>query len=57
MFYLAAVKKAVLSRPRSELRHPAMIADVKIYYEERRRISAGAFAMRSRLERRLGNLE
>ncbi len=57
-FYLASVENAVLSGLRSELRQPAVIAEyVKTYREERRRLAAGAVANRSRLERRLVELE
>ena len=57
-FYLASVENAVLSGLRSELRHPAVIAEyVKTYQEERKRLAAGAVAKRSRLERRLGELD
>jgi hypothetical protein len=57
-FYLASVENAVVSGLRSELRHPAVIAEyVKTYLEERRRLAASAVAKRSRIEHRLGELD
>jgi site-specific DNA recombinase len=53
-FYLCTVENAVLSQLRSELRHPAVIADyARIYAEERKRLAGKATKERARLERRL----
>jgi hypothetical protein len=53
-FYLCTVENAVLSQLRSELRHPAVIADyARTYAEERKRLAGKATKERARLERRL----
>jgi site-specific DNA recombinase len=57
-FYLATVENAVLSGLKSELRHPAVIAEyVREYQEERKRLAAKAKGKRSHLERRLGEID
>lgn len=57
-FYLAAVENAVLSGLKSELRHPAVIAEyVREYQRERKRLAAKTLAKRSHLQRKLGEID
>jgi site-specific DNA recombinase len=56
-FYLESVERAVLAGLQAEMRHPRVIAEyVRTYHEERKRLAAQADAKRSRIERRLGEL-
>jgi hypothetical protein len=57
-FYLCTVEDAVLSKLRGELRHPAVIAEyARTYAEERIRLAQRITKDRSRLERRLADIQ
>jgi site-specific DNA recombinase len=56
-FYLDTVEKAVLCGLKREMRHPDVIAEyVRTYHKERKRLSAKADAVRTRLECQLSDL-
>ena len=56
-FYLDTVEAAVLNGLTAEMRHPDVIAEyVRTYHEERKRLAVDADKKRTRLERRLGEL-
>ncbi len=57
-FYLETVETIVLKALRAELRKPERLTEyVKAYHEERKRLAAGSDAARSRIDRRLGEIE
>jgi site-specific DNA recombinase len=53
---LDTVEKAVLNGLTAEMRHPDVIAELRTYHKERKRLSAEADATCSRLERQLVEL-
>ena len=57
-FYLDRIEMAVLSGLKTELRHPEVMAEyVRTYHDERRRLAADAIKGRSRIERRVAEIE
>ncbi|GGC91362.1 recombinase family protein [Chelatococcus reniformis] len=57
-FYLIAVENAVLEGLRAELSHPKVLAEyVREFHAEMRRLHAKAGAQRSRIERRLSEID
>lgn len=57
-FYLDTEERAVFDGLAAEMRHPDVIAEyVRTHHEKRKRLAAEADARRSRLERRMGELD